>query len=99
MSKSDAIRKKCLECEEGPKGVTLCPNVDCPLWIYRFGYSSADKRYKTRMEVAKKKYPEEYQDLLKALSEYKKNKLNLRGNEQINAFLNRKSEKEDNSIK
>lgn len=63
-NKSQAIRKYCLECSGGsPKDVTLCNIVDCPLWLFRFGYSVKDKRYQKRMEVAKRTYPEEYQEM------------------------------------
>ena len=33
-----AIRKKCLDCTcYQPKEVRLCPNIDCPIYPYRFG--------------------------------------------------------------
>jgi len=33
-----AIRKHCLYCvNNSPKEVELCPDMDCFLWIYRFG--------------------------------------------------------------
>lgn len=37
-----AIRLKCLECSAGqPKEVRLCPCIDCPLFLYRFGKNPA----------------------------------------------------------
>ncbi|KPJ65095.1 hypothetical protein AMJ44_11005 [candidate division WOR-1 bacterium DG_54_3] len=70
MNKSNAIRNKCLECSgDSPKEVTLCLTVDCPLWQFRFGYSNKDRRYKQRMEAAKRNYPEEYKKIMKLLSD------------------------------
>lgn len=69
MNKSQAIRSKCLDCGDGRKEVTICHIVDCPLWLYRFGYSMKDKRFKKRMESAKKNYPKEYQEMLENLAE------------------------------
>ena len=70
FSRSKAIRLKCLECSGGrPKEVTLCNIVKCPLWPFRFGYSFKDKRYRKRMEAAKRNYPERYQGMLKLLTD------------------------------
>ena len=68
MSKTKAIRLKCLDCSgDSPKEATLCPVVDCPLWPYRFGYSMKDKRYKRRMKAAERKYPAEYLELVREI--------------------------------
>ena len=95
MNKSQAIKKYCLECSgNSPKEVTLCHLVDCPLWQFRFGYSIKDKRYKKRMEAAKKKYPEEYREMLQILSEYTKTMPNLPEYVQIRAVLEKENESE-----
>ena len=70
MNKSQAIRANCLDCSGvSPKEVTICHIVNCPLWPFRFGYSTKDKRYKRRMEAAKRNYPEEYKEMLKLISD------------------------------
>ena len=72
-SKSKAIRLFCLDHSgDSPKQVTLCHDVDCPLWSYRFGCSDKSKRYKERMEKAKNRYPEEYIEMQKLLSDANK---------------------------
>ncbi|MBN1270900.1 MAG: hypothetical protein JXB26_01400 [Candidatus Aminicenantes bacterium] len=74
MNKSQAIRKKCLECAGGsPKEVTLCPCINCTLWPYRFGHSMKDKRYEERMDKAKHKYPDEFQEVQRLISEQQNN--------------------------
>jgi hypothetical protein len=74
MSKANAIKNKCLDCCcDSPKEVSLCQIVDCPLWPYRFGYSIRDKRYRIRMEAARRKYPDDYQEMLKLITEYAQN--------------------------
>ncbi|HIH96133.1 MAG TPA: hypothetical protein HA348_01345 [Thermoplasmata archaeon] len=98
MNKSDAIRKKCLDCSGSPKEVTLCHIVDCPLWPFRFGYSIKDKRYRQRMEAAKKRYPKEYKEMMQLLLEYPINTLNLAGFVQIDTVFNRKINKEGDSM-
>lgn len=70
MNKSQSIKFKCRECEEGPKGVTLCKDIGCSLWLYRFGHSPKNKLFRVRMEKAKRNYPKEYQELLELLSDY-----------------------------
>ena len=98
MNKSQAIRQYCFECsEDSPKEVTLYYIVDCPLWQFRFGYSIKDKRYKKRIEAAKKRYPKEYQEKLQLLSEYAKNMPNSAEIGQIYAVLENKIAKEGNS--
>jgi len=88
MNKSDAVRKKCLECAGGsPKEVTLCHIVDCPVWPYRFGYSMNDKRFWKRMTSAKRRYPEQYHEMVLSLYEYVKNRPNLAKNEHIRSIL------------
>lgn len=97
MSRAIAIRKKCLKwCAFSQKEVTLCHLVDCPLWPYRFGYSFKDKRYKERMESAKKNYPADFQEMMKALSEYCENMPNLPEYVQIDAVLKKKSAEQCN---
>jgi len=88
MNKSDAIRKKCLECAGGsPKEVTLCHIVDCPLWPYRFGYSMNDKRFCKRMTSAKRRYPEQYHEMILSLYEDVKDKPSLAENGHIRSIL------------
>jgi hypothetical protein len=88
MNKSDAVRKKCLECAGGsPKEVTLCHIVDCPLWPYRFGYSMNDKRFWKRMASAKKRSPKQYHEMILSLYEYVKDRPNLAKNEHIRSIL------------
>lgn len=95
MNKSNAIKQYCRECSGGsPKEVMLCHIVDCPLWQFRFGYSTKDKRYKKRIEAAKKKYPEEYKEMLQILSEDTENMPNLPEYEQIRAVLEKENESE-----
>jgi len=67
MNKAEAIRRKCLDCSESPKEVTLCPVFDCPLWQYRFGCSLNTKQYKKRMYKAKQRYEVEYENLMEKL--------------------------------
>lgn len=93
MNKSQAIRQYCRECSGGsPRDVSLCHIVNCPLWQFRFGYSIKDKRYKKRMEAAKKKYPEEYREMLQILSECTEKMPNLPEYVQIHAVLEKKEE-------
>ena len=101
MNKSQAIKRHCLECAVGsPKEVTLCHIVECPLWQFRFGYSIKDKRYKKRIDAAKKKYPEVYKEMLQLLSEHTKNMPNLPEYVQIHAVLEKENESErDMSVK
>lgn len=95
MNKSQAIKQHCLECSGGsPKEVTLCHIVYCPLWQFRFGYSIKDKRYKKRVDAAKKKYAEEYREMLQILSEYTENMPNLPEYVQMHAVLEKKKEPE-----
>lgn len=97
-NKSQAIKQYCLECSgDSPKEVTLCHIVYCPLWQFRFGYSIKDKRYKKRIEAAKKRYPEEYQEMLQLLLEHAENVPNSAEILQIYAVLENKIAKEDNS--
>lgn len=66
MTKSKAIKLKCLDCGGGsPKEVTLCHLFDCPLWPFRTGSSIDSKTYCKRMEAAFKNYKED----LKALQD------------------------------
>jgi len=69
LNKSQAIKAQCLDCAGSPKEVTLCHIVNCPLYPFRFGYSIRDKRFKKRMEAAKRNYPEEYKEMLKLISD------------------------------
>ena len=73
MNKARAIKLNCLDCSgDSPKEVTLCHIVECPLWPFRFGYSTKDKRYKKRMESAKRNYPKEYQEISELITKAKK---------------------------
>ena len=88
MNRAQAIKQHCTECSGGtPKEVTLCHIVNCPLWPFRFGYSVKDRRFKKRMEAAKRKYPNEYQEVISLMREYAKNTPNLGEFVQIDAFL------------
>lgn len=87
MSRAKAIQQYCSECANSPKEVSLCQLIDCPLYPYRFGYSSNDKRYKKRMETAKKNYPKDYQEMLNILSDNLSDKPNSPEIVQIHAFL------------
>lgn len=81
MGKAKAIRLKCLDCSgDSPKEVTLCHLVSCPLWPYRFGYSTNDKRYQKRMETAKRNYPDEYLEVMKMIADQSHNGQNSLGN-------------------
>lgn len=84
MNRSQAIKKKCLECGGGvKKEVTLCHIVTCSLWPFRFGYLNTTKRYNKRMESARKKYPNEYREMLNLVTEYAENSPNLLENAHI----------------
>ncbi|MBL7066588.1 MAG: hypothetical protein ISS29_01835 [Candidatus Marinimicrobia bacterium] len=39
-SKGTVIRKYCLECVGSPSEVKNCPDLDCSLYLFRFGYAS-----------------------------------------------------------
>lgn len=66
MTKSKAIKLKCLDCAgDSPKEVTLCHLFSCPLWPFRIGASIQSKQYRKRMEVALQNFPED----IKALTE------------------------------
>ena len=94
MSRANAIKKKCLECSDIPKEVTLCHIVHCPLWPYRFGYSIKDKRYKPRMEAAKKRYPKDFQEMRAVFQDYLETWPKLPEYVPIDDFLEKKNEKE-----
>ena len=99
MNKSQAIRLKCLDCCcNSPKEVTICHLVDCPLWQYRFGYSIRDKRYKKRMEAAKRSYPKEYQRMLEMIRERMEKPPNSPEDVKINAVLKKTVEAMEISI-
>ncbi len=73
MTKSQAIRLKCLECSgDSHKEVTLCHIVDCHPWPFRFGYSMRDKRFKKRILSAKKNYPAEFKEMRRLVLDYSK---------------------------
>ena len=64
MNKAQAIKKFCYECAgDSNKEVTLCPAVDCSLWIYRTGAKAGTQTYMKRLETARTNYPEEFADL------------------------------------
>ena len=90
MNKSRAIKLNCSECSgNSPKEVSICSIFDCPLWQYRFGYPMKDKRFEKRMTAVKKNYPEEYQEMLNALSDYISDILNSPEIAHIRAFFER----------
>ena len=46
ISRSKAIRLKCLDCSGFQSAeVKHCPVVNCPLWRYRMGYEQRDELY------------------------------------------------------
>lgn len=99
MSKAKAIKNKCLNCSSGsPKEVTLCHIAYCNLWPYRFGYSIKDKRYQKRMETARRKYPEEYEEMLKLITEYAQNRPFLLQYVQIDAVQKKREPHEDKTL-
>jgi len=66
MIRSEAIKKKCLECSgDSHKEVTLCPVLDCPLWPYRTGRHIRTKSYKERIRKAKKRYSNDFEEMRK----------------------------------
>lgn len=61
-TRQKAIRKKCEECcgASSYKGVGFatvrdCDMVDCPLWLFRTGYSVEAEEAKQQMEIMKGK--------------------------------------------
>ncbi len=70
MNRTQTIKLKCRDCEESPKGITLCHIVACPLWSYRLGFSPKSKQFAARMMKAKRNYPREFQELRELLSDY-----------------------------
>ena len=67
MTKTKAIKSYCFDCAgESNKEVSLCPAVDCPLWVFRTGAKAGTKMYLSRMSTAKKNYPEEYKEFAEA---------------------------------
>ena len=38
MTPMKAIRLKCLDCAFTANEVRLCPCMNCPLWLFRFGH-------------------------------------------------------------
>ena len=61
--RSKAIRLKCLECAGSPKQVTLCYQFECPLWAYRCGFSTKDRRYRERMDKARLRYAKDFEEM------------------------------------
>ncbi|WP_296880211.1 hypothetical protein [Thomasclavelia sp.] len=46
ISRSKAIRLKCLDCcAFSPGEVRECKSIDCPLWRYRMGREEKDRLY------------------------------------------------------
>jgi hypothetical protein len=46
------IRRKCLDCScNSSKEVELCPVINCPLYLYRFGRRYTDADRKAQMEA------------------------------------------------
>jgi len=65
MSKSKAIKLKCLDCSGGShKDVKLCQIFDCPLWSFRLGYSTTSPRYMRTMDEVKRNHAAELQELV-----------------------------------
>ena len=57
-SRAKAVKDKCLDCSGGsPLEVTLCPIVQCPLWLFRIG-SNAGKSYLKRVCRAIRVHPD-----------------------------------------
>jgi len=54
MKSRGLINMKCLECAGNVKEVTLCHLFDCPQWEFRCGYSTNDKRYKKKVNSARR---------------------------------------------
>jgi len=69
MTRSQAIRLKCLDCSDSFKEVTLCHVASCPLWQYRFGNSLNSNAFKKRMNGAKKRFPVDFKEMLPLLRE------------------------------
>ncbi len=72
MNKAYAIRRKCLDCGGSPKEVSICNIVACPIWLFRFGFSSNDQRFMLRMATAQRNYPLEFREMQNALTEHLK---------------------------
>ena len=71
MSKSQVIKRKCLDCAGGsPKEVTLCLVFDCPNWPHRFGCSYKSKVFLERMRSARRRWPQDYQVMVEELRAY-----------------------------
>ena len=46
ITRSKAIRLKCLECcGDSRKMIRECPTIFCPLWRYRMGHEERDELY------------------------------------------------------
>lgn len=44
LSRTKAIRMKCLDCSGGQQAeVRKCPATNCPLWRYRMGHEENDE--------------------------------------------------------
>ena len=72
MTKSEAIKCYCRDCAgDSPKEVALCHIVDCPLWPYRFGFSTRDKRYGVKMDSVRRRYPDEDEEVQRLIAEYR----------------------------
>jgi hypothetical protein len=64
MTRSKAIRLKCLDCSgESAKEVTLCHCFDCPLWPFRIGLSPRTEGYKKRVQRALDSHKEDVEEL------------------------------------
>ncbi len=69
-SRPRAIREHCTECAGGnPQEVTLCGLTDCPLWGFRFGGKPLGKSFIKRMEDARNKKEQEFDDAYAHLAE------------------------------
>ncbi len=92
MNKAHSIRKKCLDCGGSPKEVSVCNLVDCPLWLFRFGFSMNDQRFMLRMRKAKQNFPVEFQEMENRLTEYLKTLPNSSKKVQIDNLLKKMKE-------
>ena len=64
LTRSKAIRAKCLDCAGGTsKEATLCHVFNCPLWQYRFANSLKSSEFTQRMDGAKKRFPKEFAEI------------------------------------
>ena len=62
VSRSKAIRLKCLDCCCGqPAEVRKCPAVDCPLWRFRMGREVKDDTLSENTEFCGENLEEDFE--------------------------------------